>query len=559
MCHDPHHPTRCLIPAHPDLRKKVQQELERLNAETDFGPVLKAAQPKRPGMNDGLILPGNYFPLDTPVERVRNEAAERAPLRGALRVIVVLVDFPDKKMSTKHNRAHFQDLFFSRAKLPTGSVAEYFSEVSHGLVDIVGEVVGPYTLPKKITEYANNASGTGNAQPNARTMARHAAELANAQVDFKPYDNDGKGFVDAFIVVHAGAGAEQTGSRNDIWSHKWVLPNGEYNADGTKIYAYLTVPEDSKIGVCCHELGHLLFGWPDLYDVDGTSEGLGNWCLMAGGSWNGSGDVPAHPSAWCKSQQSWVKVVNQTQNELLTIADVKDQQTIYRLWKDGAQGREYFLVENRQRRAYDRLLPGDGLLVYHIDDAIESNADERHPKVALVQADGRGDLNNGANRGDAGDAYPGTSANRTLNAISTPNSRSYAGVSTDVALTEISASSPRMTVRVAVRPAVVVKPRPKPRWNLWDWLGFAPGQMAGLPQRRSLPPEVLQDLLAQYGVLEPRAGSRFEPGDVDAAWQRAVEERMEAIEAQLVLLRHELGQGAAPDGGSYTPQEGLNR
>ena len=499
-------------------------------------------------MNDGLILPGNYFPLDTPVERVRNEAAERAPLRGALRVIVVLAEFPDKKMTAAHTRAHFNDLFFSRGKLATGSVAEYFGEVSHGLVDIVGEVVGPYTLPKKITEYANNASGTGNTQPNARTMARHAAEIANGQVDFKPYDNDGNGFVDAFIVVHAGGGGEQTGSRNDIWSHKWVLPNGEYNADGTKIYAYLTVPEDSKIGVCCHELGHLLFGWPDLYDVDGTSEGLGNWCLMAGGSWNGAGDVPAHPSAWCKSQQSWVTVVNQAQNELLTIADVKDQQTVYRMWKDGAQGREYFLVENRQRRAYDRLLPGDGLLVYHVDDAIESNADERHPKVGLVQADGRGDLNNGANRGDAGDAFPGTSANRTFNATSTPNSRSYGGVITNVALSEISASSPRMTARVAVRQATVVTPpRPKQRWNLWDFLGLAPGQVAGLPQRRSLPPELLQELLTQYGVLEPRAGSSFEPGDVSAAWQNAVDERIEAIEAQLLLLRHELRQGASVD------------
>ena len=68
----------------------------------------------------------------------------------------------------------------------------------------------------------------------------------------------------------------------------------------TKIYAYLTVPEDCRIGVCAHELGHLLFGFPDLYDTDYTSEGVGNWCLMGGGSWNGGGDIPAHPSAWCK-------------------------------------------------------------------------------------------------------------------------------------------------------------------------------------------------------------------------------------------------------------------
>ena len=43
--------------------------------------------------------------------------------------------------------------------------------------------------------------------------------------------------------------------------------------------------------MCAHELGHLLFGFPDLYDPDGTSEGIGDWCLMSGGSWNGGGDI----------------------------------------------------------------------------------------------------------------------------------------------------------------------------------------------------------------------------------------------------------------------------
>ena len=139
-------------------------------------------------------------------------------------------------------------------------------------------------------------------------MARDAALAADADVNFAPYDNDGNGYVDAFIVIHAGAGAEETGSSNDIWSHKWVLAGGEYVADTTKIFAYLTVPEDSRIGVCAHELGHLLFGFPDLYDTDYISEGIGNWCLMAGGSWNGGGDMPAHPSAWCKANQGWVSV-----------------------------------------------------------------------------------------------------------------------------------------------------------------------------------------------------------------------------------------------------------
>ena len=36
----------------------------------------------------------------------------------------------------------------------------------------------------------------------------------------------------------------------------------------------------------------------DRNDDDGASQGIGNWCLMAGGSWNGwAGDTPAHMSA----------------------------------------------------------------------------------------------------------------------------------------------------------------------------------------------------------------------------------------------------------------------
>ena len=275
---------------------------------------------------------------------------------------------------------HFKDLFFSTGKIPTGSVREYFTEVSHGLMTLSGEVVGPYRLPRTLAAYAGGKAGTDNPEPNARTMARDAATLANPDVNFAPYDNDGNGFVDAFIVVHAGRGAEETGNQNHIWSHKWVLTGARFNADGTKIFGYLTIPEDSKIGVCAHELGHLLFGWPDLYDTDGSSEGLGNWCLMGGGSWNGNGDIPSHPSAWCKANQGWVSVVNRTTNGAVTIKDVKSDRKVYRLWKNGAAGKEYFLLENRQRTLYDRKLPGEGLLVYHVDEAIDGQR-RREPPV----------------------------------------------------------------------------------------------------------------------------------------------------------------------------------
>jgi immune inhibitor A len=446
----------CMVAPHPDLQDRLKKDLAQLRSTTTghMANLLQLRDRTSPGLNDGLIYPGDLYPLGTPLRIARTGAADRAPLRGRVRVIVVLVQFSDRAMGATYTKQHFQDLFFSTGVLPHGSVKEYYQEVTNNLVDIVGEVVGPYQMPMTLAQYAHGASGTGGTPPNARTMARDAALTANPDVNFAPYDNDGDGYVDAFIVIHAGPGAEVTGSPNDIWSHKWVLSDGAYNADGTQIYAYLTVPEDAKIGVCCHELGHLLFGFPDLYDTDYSSEGVGNWCLMGGGSWNGGGDIPAHASAWCKANQGWASVVNQTTNANVSINDVKASRQVYRLWKDGAAGSEYFLVENRQRMLYDLGLPGDGLLIWHVDETITSNSDENHPKVALVQADGQRDLTLGHNRGDAGDPYPGSANNAAFNATSTPNSKSYAGADTCVAVTNIGPSGPIMTARLSVKCAI---------------------------------------------------------------------------------------------------------
>jgi immune inhibitor A len=417
-----------------------------------------ALQPQnRPGFNDGLIIPGTALPLGTSLRAARGTAAMRAPLRNQIRVIVVLVDFVDAPLS--HSADHFRDLFFSVGKVPTGSVREYYTEVSNGLITITGDVAGPYRLPRTVAAYAGGGSGIDNPEPNARTMARDAAQLANPDVDFGPYDNDGNGFVDAFIVIHAGPGAEETGNASHIWSHKWVFDGGTFNADSTQIFGYLKVPEDCRIGVCAHELGHLLFGWPDLYDTDESSEGLGNWCLMAGGSWNGSGDVPAHPSAWCKAGQGWVTVENRTTSGALTVKDVKADKKVYRFWKGGTASDEYFLAEHRRRTGYDSKLPGEGLLVYHVDDSIEENSDENHPKVRLMEADNQNHLHDGANRGDDGDPYPGRSANHSFDKASSPSSRAYSRANTCVSLTGIKRVGANIKMTTKVRCTGPVIPR----------------------------------------------------------------------------------------------------
>lgn len=443
---------RCMIGPSPELKKKLKADLNQLKRDLGSSVLSNLIKPlanTRLGFNDGVLQPGNVFAIGTSAAAVRTRSAEKAPLQGNLKVAVILVDFSDKPMTQPKKR--FEDLFFSEGKIATGSVKEYYTEVTGGLVTISGQVAGPYRMPKKLSQYAHGESGTGSASPNARTLAADAAKAADADISFSSYDNNADGYVDAFVVIHAGAGAEVTGSKNDIWSHKWVLP-GVYNADGTHIYGYLTVPEDCELGVCAHELGHLLFGFPDLYDSDYTSEGIGEWCLMAGGSWNNGGATPAHPCAWCKMQQNWVTTINQSTNKAkVVIDDVKTGKKIYRLWQDGGPGNEYFLAEHRMKKNFDKFIPGEGLVVYHIDDAIDDNSNEMHYKVAVVQADGKQDLEKGTNSGDGGDVWPGTAKKKTFSKTTKPNSKSYGGIDTKVAIKKIKLANAKITADLYVK------------------------------------------------------------------------------------------------------------
>jgi immune inhibitor A len=444
----------CAVAPSPALQDRWRDEISRLRSARSpmDGHIAVARKPRAIGLDDGVIIPPEEFSPETSLRAIRSAAADRAPLRGVVRVAVVMVDFTDRKMTA--TKAHLEDLFFSQGTYPNGSVRDYYKEVTGGLIDIQGAVVGPLRMPRTLSWYANDSNGLGDSQRNldarANIMAADALAKADPLIDFKPYDNDGNGYVDAFVVVHAGRGGEETGSNGDIWSHKWVLPQ-KRSVDGTNVFAYLTVPEDCRLGVCAHELGHLLFGLPDLYDTDYTSEGVGNWCLMGGGSWNGNGDRPAHMSAWCKVQQGWIKVDNvKTKRNKFSIQDVKSSKSVLRMSHSGNPGSEYFLVENRQRTGFDDHLPAGGLLIWHIDDAQQGNTDETHYQVGLVQADGLKQLEKNVNRGDGGDVYPGTSGNRTFNATSNPSSKNYAGANTWVSLINISPASETMTATMAV-------------------------------------------------------------------------------------------------------------
>jgi immune inhibitor A len=207
---------------------------------------------------------------------------------------------------------------------------------------------------------------------------------------------------------------------------------------------YSMEPEDGKIGVFCHELGHI-FGLPDLYDLDMDSAGTGWWDLMAGGSWNNNGLTPAHLIAWCKVRLGWVKPLTASLQKI-TLRPSTDYPDIYRL---GPKGGEYFLIENRQKKGFDGSLPGEGLLVMHVDESRSNNSDQSHYLVGIQQCDRQRDLEKNANRGDSGDPYPSAS-NNAFSADTDPGSRLYSGKDSGVSLANISRNGDAVTIEIPV-------------------------------------------------------------------------------------------------------------
>jgi immune inhibitor A len=348
------------------------------------------------------------------------------PVIGTVRVKVLLVDFSDRAGTLPVE--HYHDLLFSNAVYPTGSMRDYYREVSLGKVEITGSVHGWLRMPQPYSFYTNGESGTKwNSYPrNAPRLAEDAVNVALQNgVQFEPgLDKFNQGIVTALFIVHAGRGAEimpASTRKNEIWSHKWQLKNSVQVAQNMAATIYLVVPHDCKVGVCAHELGHLAFQWQDFYDPnydeDGKEwDGSGSWDLMAGGSYNGSGARPAHPAALHKLQHGWIKSTTVKKSRTITLKPYTSTYgRTYKLVSPFFKPKQYLLLENRKRSGFDFNLAGEGLLVWRVDEAGEMETPET-PGLYLVQADGRHDLEDPDdwNQGDASDPFPGSAAKTEL-------------------------------------------------------------------------------------------------------------------------------------------------
>ncbi|MCA9770965.1 MAG: M6 family metalloprotease domain-containing protein [Myxococcales bacterium] len=472
------------------------------------GPAWATSAPAPGAKIDPAVLRLVRERMQTPIERglttrVRAAASARSAVQkgiqvapgatvvsGTTAVPVVAVSFSNTA-SVPYPTSDLQTELFD-GPWPTGTMSEYYSEISYGNLDVTGTVYNWVSLPQPDTYYEGGSGCNGLCgSSKVGDLIRTSLDALDPTVDFGQYDNDGPdgvpnsgdddGYVDFIAFVHPEKGGECGGS--NIWSHRWVLGGwggGWYTTNdersggggGVRVYDYVIQPALScnsvdmiEIGVFAHEFGHA-FGLPDWYDTDGSSNGAGNWALMASGSWGGNGytpESPAHMSAWGKVRLGWIDpAVVSTSLAGVAVPNAEEYPVALKIpFGEGVSSDEFFLVENRQKIGFDTSLRQAGLLVWHVDDAKTSNTAEcvdgpvngacgsSHYEMALEQADGNFDLEQRRNRGDTGDPFR-AGYNDRLSPDTTPWSMDYNA--TDGAapiLSEISASGSVMTLSVS--------------------------------------------------------------------------------------------------------------
>lgn len=400
--------------------------------------------------------------------------------KSELNVLVCLMywtNHPDRPQ--KQPRENYEKLFNAKGRdpelYPGGTVGDYFETMSYGnfkLNFFVQDWIGTTYDEQHFTLDGSR----GMTQDLQLAFDPVLQRLDDNSFDFGPFDSDGNGELDLTIFIHSGYDGLtgqvdcETGATPDrrISSH---ARNGAsisefVSSAGIRLGPYSVAPafvnscglKLGAIGIILHETIHT-FDLPDLYDNevinDPTNNSLGGidyYDVMANtaGQLRMNSQFPGHMSAWSKIQIGFANPILIEKDGPYEIRPVELYPDVYKIAKGFANEKEYLLIENRQPIEGDfdaNFFPPGGIVVYHVDENIwdeypmdsESNyprggpfqsdwpGNGKHYPVAILQADGLYELEQGINGGEAGDLWndpsqrlgPGGNGNY-------PNTDSYA-------------------------------------------------------------------------------------------------------------------------------------
>lgn len=370
--------------------------------------------------------------------------------------LCLLIDFSDAPATIAREEV---DRFCNQAGYTgfgnNGSVFDFFRDNSAGLCRYTN-IVAPYYRAARPKSYYTDRTI---AQPQrAVELITEALNHHKAQgFDFSRLTADNQGFVYALNVYYAGPVTNNWAE--GLWPHSYHLGSPYALLPGKSAFDYQFTAMESQLtlGTFCHENGHMLCDYPDLYDYGYESSGVGSYCLMCAGNFNEKNPIPI--SAYLKRTSGWAtRLVAMEHDKTITLAAGSNEFAIYQ-----RSGREYFLVENRQKSGRDAALPDAGLAIWHIDEDGDNSHEQMtaasHYELSLEQADGLFQLERQRNQlGDANDLYEGAAARFADD--TTPSSKWWNGTASNLSIDQISASGAQMSFRCRIGSGPITPPPP---------------------------------------------------------------------------------------------------
>lgn len=392
------------------------------------------------------------------------------PRTGEQKALVILVEFQDVRFGSKNSevikdyeaKSYFHNLLNTPGFTEfgaTGSARDWFIDNSNSQFKPQFDVYGPVLLANSVAYYGKNIPGSEE-DSCPWEMVTEACRQLDEKIDFREYDRDRNGSVDNVFIVYAGYGEADSYDKypNTVWPHAWSLTeaiNQPLNLDGVKIDMYACTNEVDYgykgpvgIGTFVHEFSHVI-GLPDLYPTKQYSSTTdepftpGEYSVMDYGPYNNNGHTPPNYSAYERFALGWLSPDTISSHGEYSLQEIGSSNRAYIALTEREQ--EYFLFENRIKKGWDKYLPGEGMLVWHVDynkDIFVSNTvnnDKSHQYVDLVEADNRA-----TSFTLGGDPFPGDSMIKTFGPSTRPALRSWGGESLGITLSNIDLSAERI-------------------------------------------------------------------------------------------------------------------
>jgi M6 family metalloprotease-like protein len=371
--------------------------------------------------------------------------------------LVLIINYPEDNKKSSLTAAQVEDALNS----PTNgnSVWSYYYDISNGklmyknIFSTIVTVDKSYSYYDDDSEYKRVPELITNALLKLKAKLDEEPELSDAFDKITTYTRNGKPTALALNVLHAHS--PRTWAKG-TWSHKgWYYggPPGDGSSssnvypsvNGVYFYDYQLSALSGRtfnampINTILHENGHMLMGWPDLYNYDNTiKDYVGLYDIMNTGT--------AMPNAYLRAQAGWIDVIDIT-NANATLSHIANSHTAY-IYKRNSN--EMYYIEARAKTGRSSGIPGAGLIIWHIHtqgDNTTLKSRNPYPQVAIVQANATS--SDWVNWGSASSRSPFAGPDRaSFGESSIPAAQYYDNTMSPINISEVSVAGSTMTFKI---------------------------------------------------------------------------------------------------------------